>query len=67
MGTPIYAERMKPPTSRLMILSSNDSIDVLRLLDDRRRLDDLHAENVALDEVGEPDFGFVADELACWD
>jgi hypothetical protein len=50
-----------------MILSSNDSIDVLRLLDDRRRLDDLHAENVALDEVGEPDFGFVADELACWD
>ena len=31
-------------------------------LDDRRRLDDVLAEDVALDEVGEPDVQFVADE-----
>lgn len=35
--------------------------------DDGRWLGDALAEDVALDEVGQPDFGFVAEKLLCWD
>lgn len=35
--------------------------------DDGRWLGDVLAEDVALEEVGQPDFGFVAEELLCWD
>lgn len=49
------------------IPSRGGGLDVLRLLDERRRLGDIPAEDVALDEVGKPDLCLVRDVVLCRD
>lgn len=44
-------------------LGGGDIVDIVRLLDDWRRLNDLLAEDVALDEVRQPDLHLIAKEL----
>lgn len=44
-------------------LSCGNRVGALALLDDGRWLGDLLAEEMALDEVGEPDLQLVAEEL----
>ena len=51
---------------RRVPLGSGNIVDIVRLLDDWRRLNDLLAEDVALDEVRQPDFHLVAKELLRW-
>jgi len=51
----------------LILLSSSNGIGELGLLDDWRRLHDLLAHDVALDEVREPRVQLVADVALRWD
>lgn len=48
---------------RRVPLGSGNIVDIVRLLDDWRRLNDLLAEDVALDEVRQPDLHLIAKEL----
>ena len=51
------------PVLRCTRLSRANFLHVLRLLDNRRRLDDLLTQNMALDEVRQPDLDLVSNEL----
>lgn len=42
-------------------------VELILLLDNRRRLRDVLAEDLGLDEPGQPDGEFVADEFLGWD
>lgn len=63
-----YTSQLKQArSSRTTPLSRRKSLSAASLLDDRRRLDDLLAEEMTLDKVRKPDLQLVAEELLCWD